>query len=343
MRRIFLACTVTASLFCLISSVPVEGQAAQPLRLIQTISMPNVEGRLDHMDVDVDHKRLFVAGLENSTVEVIDLQQAKWARSISGFKKPQGISFVPSLNKVFVASGDDGMLRVYRGDMLELLDSIKLDLGPNRVLYDPQSKLLYVGYGGAEAGKDYGEIAIVDATVDKLIGTVRVAGHPAELLLDNSTGRLFVFVSIKNEIQVIDKKTRTIVATWPVSAERPGDAAFDTVSQRLLMGTRTPPKMIVIDSNKGNEVADLPTAEGMDGVYYDTTHKRIYVSGGRGLNVGAVFVYQQRDRDHYNLLGTIPTKPGAGTSFWSPELDRYYVAVPAHGADPAAILVFEPQ
>ncbi len=92
-----------------------------PLRLVHTIPMPNVKGRIDHMDVDVKGKRLFVAGLENGSLEVVDLQAGKWLKNIPGFKKTQGIAYVPSLNKVFVASGDDGMLRVFRGDTLELL------------------------------------------------------------------------------------------------------------------------------------------------------------------------------------------------------------------------------
>src|SRR6516164_10521845 len=78
-----------------------------PLRLVHTISMPNVKGRIDHIDVDVKGKRLFVAGLENGSVEVVDLAAGKWAKTIPGFQKPQGIAYVGALNKVFVASGDD--------------------------------------------------------------------------------------------------------------------------------------------------------------------------------------------------------------------------------------------
>src|SRR5438552_8540068 len=104
-----------------------------PLRLVQTIPMPNVKGRIDHMDVDVKGNRLFVAGLENGSLEVVDLHAGKWSKSIPGFKKTQGVAYVSSLNRVFVASGDDGMLRVFRGDTLDPLDAIKLDLGPNRV------------------------------------------------------------------------------------------------------------------------------------------------------------------------------------------------------------------
>lgn len=334
---------VNTLLLLTMMSLRSAAQETQALRLAQTIPVPNVKGRIDHMEVDVKGKRLFVAGLENGSLEVVDLKAGKWLKSVPGFQKPQGIAYVQSLNKVFVASGDDGMLRVFRGDTLELLDSIKLDLGPNRVAYDPHTKLLYVGYGGKDAGKDYGEVGIIDTRSDKHIGDVQVAAHPAELLLDKSGNTLFVFVSAESKVQVVDTRSRKVVSTWPVSSQRNGDGALDEATHRLFLGTRTPPEMIAMDSSSGKEIAHLPTVEGMDGVYFDAARKRIYVSGGRGFDVGYVFCYQQTDLDHYQTLGKIPTRPGAGTSFWSPELNRYYVAAPAHDNAGAAILVFEPE
>src|SRR6266850_788578 len=280
-----------------------SAQDKEYLHLVQTIPMPNVKGRIDHMDVDVKGKRLFVAGLENGSLEVVDLRAGKWLKSIPGFKKTQGVAYVGSLNKVFVASGDDGMVRVFRGDTLDLLDSIKLELGPNRVAYDPNSKLLYVGYGGKDAGKDYGEVGIIDAKTDKHLGNVKVEAHPSELLLDQSGKTLFVFVSAVSKVQVVDTKTRQVVSTWPVSSQRNGDGAFDEKTCRLFIGTRTPPQMIAMESQTGKEVASLPTVEGMDGVYFDAAHKRVYVSGGRGFDAGYVFCYQQKDADHYKTIG----------------------------------------
>jgi hypothetical protein len=332
-----LGLTVLASL-----STQAYAQDHVPLRLVQTIPMPNVKGRIDHMDVDVQGKRLFVAGLENGSVEVVDLRGGKWLKSIPGFKKTQGIAYVPSLNKLFVASGDDGMLRVFRGDTLELMDAVKLDLGPNRVAYDPHTQHLYVGYGGKDAGKDYGEIGIIDAKTDKHLGDINVEAHPSELLLDESGKTLYVFVSVASVVQVVDTKRREVVSTWPTSSKRNGDGALDEKNHRLVIGTRTPPQMVAMDSQTGKEVTTLPTVEGMDGVYFDPRFKRIYISGGRDYDVGYVFAYQQKDADHYEIIGKIPTKSGAGTSFWSPELNRYYVAAPAHDHDEAAILVFEP-
>src|SRR6202049_2715797 len=185
MKGIFKIWLVAASFLIANSGIAFSQEVGkQPLRLVQTIPLPNVKGRLDHMDVDVKGKRLFVAGLENGTFEVVDLRTGKWMRCIPGFKKPQGALFVPELNKLFLASGDDGMVRVFRGDTLELLDSIHLEPGPNRVVYEPKSKLVYVGYGGKDAGEDYGEVGIIDARQDKPLGAIKVVGPPLQILYD---------------------------------------------------------------------------------------------------------------------------------------------------------------
>src|SRR6266849_3797423 len=338
-------CLLVGFLVGFVIAFPVlaNAQNTAPLQLVQTIPMPNVKGRIDHMDVDVKGKRLFVAGLKNGALEVVDLQAGKWSRSIPGFKKTQGVAYARSLNKVFVASGDDAMLRVFRGDTLDLLDAIKLELGPNRVAYDPHTELLYVGYGGNDAGKDYGQVGVIDGKTDKHIGDIKVAAHPAELLLDQAGKTLFVFVSAASKVQVVDTNKREVVFTWPMSSQRNGDGAFDEETHRLFIGTRTPPQMIAMDSQSGKEIANLPTVEGMDGVYFDAAHKRVYVSGGRDQGVGYIFAYQQKDADHYETIGKITTKSGAGTSFWSPELNRYYVGAPAHDNEEAVILVFEPE
>src|SRR5437764_910068 len=160
----------TAILFAPVLSI--HGQDKAPLKLIQRIPLPNVKGRIDHMDVDVRGRRLFVAGLENGTLEVVDLKAGKWARSVPGLKTPQGVAYVAALNKVFVANENDDTLKVFRGDTLDPLKTIRLDLGANRVTYDPHGKKLYVGYGGASAKKDYGEVGVIDAEHDKHIGDI---------------------------------------------------------------------------------------------------------------------------------------------------------------------------
>ena len=42
----------------------IEVQEGSPLRFVQIIPLPKVEGRIDHMAVDLNGQRLFIAALE---------------------------------------------------------------------------------------------------------------------------------------------------------------------------------------------------------------------------------------------------------------------------------------
>src|SRR5262244_2933916 len=90
-------------------------QAVQPLRLEKTIGLPDVQGRIDHLSIDVKGERLFVAALGNNTLEIIDLKADKRSTTISQLKEPQGIVYLPETNRLYVANGDDGSVRIFDG------------------------------------------------------------------------------------------------------------------------------------------------------------------------------------------------------------------------------------
>src|SRR5207253_10934136 len=92
-----------------VMTIDAQAEESLSLKLVQTIPLPNVEGRIDHLAVDVKGKRLFVAALGNNTVEVIDLKGGKLAKSLTGFHEPQGIAFLPDANRVIVANGGGGV------------------------------------------------------------------------------------------------------------------------------------------------------------------------------------------------------------------------------------------
>jgi hypothetical protein len=103
--------------------------------------------------------------------------------------------------------------------------------------------------------------------------------------------------------------------------------------------------MTIYDSVSGKEIQSLPAPETMDGVYYDANLKRVYMTGGRWYgspeaSPGWIYVYQQKDPDHYDMISKIKTRPGSGTSLFVPEFNRLYVASQAVSDQKAAILVF---
>jgi hypothetical protein len=179
---------------------------------------------------------------------------------------------------------------------------------------------------------------------DMIAPTVR-PGHLAQIAMDDG-GKLLICDSRADTIYQFDTRKRELVTSWPTSGDGAADLALDRTRHRLFVGTRTPPQMTVYESISGKQIQTLQGPEMMDGVYYDARFKRIYMTGGRWYgspeaSSGWIYVYQQKDADHYELISRIKTRPGSGTSLFVPQLNRFYVASQAIGAQEAATLVFE--
>jgi hypothetical protein len=337
------------------SAFPVHAERSPALRLVQTLPLPGVSGRLDHMAVDLEKKRLFVAAVAKGTIEVLDLDAGKAINSIPGIKDAQDALFLGGdFNKLYVSSLD-GTLRIFQGETFRLMQALKVEPDPNRLLYDPATDLIYFGYGGQNAGFDaYERVGVLQATrgarsdqflADMIAPTFR-PGHLAEMAMDDG-GRLLACDSRADLIFQFDTRKRELIKSWPAHGDGAGDMSLDRVHHRLFVGTRIPAEMTVYDSESGKEIVSLPGPETMDGVHYDAELKRIYVSGGRWYgspeaSPGWLFVYQQRDGDHYELISKIKTRAGSGTSLFVPSLKRLYVASQAIGEQQGAILVYEP-
>jgi DNA-binding beta-propeller fold protein YncE len=311
-----------------------DGKA--PLRLVQTVPMPNVAGRFDHLTVDIKGGRLFLAAITNNTVEVLDLSAGTHIRTMNGFGKPQGILYVPALNRLFVASLTDGTLKAFRGDSLELLETVQLSPGADIAGYDPAAGLLYIGHGGKDAGESYGELTAIDARKGKRVADMRLAAHPGGFAVEEHGPRMFLTISQANQVAVVDRKKWELSATWPVTGVT---AAVDEANRRLFVAARKPPSVIVLDSRSGRVVANLAGGDEPQGIFFDVARRQIYVSCGEGE--GFISVYRQLDADHYEALPRIPTAPDARTSVWVPELNRLYLAVPRQGDREAEVRAYE--
>src|SRR5947208_16789577 len=104
--------TAAALLLC-VAALGLRAAEPSTLKLTKTIPLPGVKGRFDHFGIDTKGNRLFVAALGNNTLEVVDIAAGKHLKSIAGLHKPTGVLFLPELNPIGVANGDDGTIKAY--------------------------------------------------------------------------------------------------------------------------------------------------------------------------------------------------------------------------------------
>lgn len=310
---------------------PAAAGPAQALVLEQKIPIGEVQGRIDHLAVDLARDRLFVAELGNNSLGVVDLAAGQLLRRIRQLDEPQGVAYDATTDTVYVADGGDGLVHRFAGGGLTPLDPIQLGADADNVRLDPDAGRAVVGYGD-------GALAFVATASGKLMTEIRLPGHPESFQLERGGPRLFVNVPTAHQIMVVDRSTGRQVASWGLSdAQANFPMALDEGNRRLAVVYREPPLLAVFDTDSGAPVMRLSVCGDTDDVFFDHTRHRLYLSCGAGF----VEVIQQRG-DAYQELARIPTIAGARTALFVPERDRLYLAVRASGSEGAAVWVFRP-
>jgi len=322
------AILLSASLFW--PAVTGAQTASPPLILEAKIPLGQVSGRIDHLGIDLERKRLLVAELGNNSLGVVDLSAGKVLHRIDGVSEPQGVAYVPFSDSVFVANAGDGSVRVLRGKDLTPIGHIELGDDADNVRVDRARKRVLVGYGK-------GALAVIDPVSLAKTADIRLKAHPEGFQIDETGTQVFVNVPDAHEIVVVDLATGSTQSLPTQGAGSNFPMAIDGEAHRFLVIFRNPPTLMAFSSQDGHVAAKVDTCGDADDVFVDRKRHRVYVSCGEG----AVDVLEP-DQQGYRRLARVPTASGARTSLFVPELDRLFVAVRAGSNEPAAIWVFRP-
>lgn len=302
--------------------LPAAGES--PLRLSQTIALPKVAGRIDHMAVDLAGERLFVCALGNNTLEVLNLRKGERAQTITGLGSPQGAAFLPESGRLVVTNDRGGACNFYDGKSFAPLGLVDLKDDADNIRYFEGH--LYVGYGN-------GGITTIDPGAKRL-GSVDVSGHPEAFAVEEHGPRMFVNVPDRREVAVIDLTRGQVTERWELDGATANfPMALDDAHHRLFIGCRGPALLVVLNSDSGKLVRKLPIPGDVDDIFYEKSRHRLLAVCGSG----SVAVIDQETPETYKVIATIPTGPGARTGLFVPAWKSLFVAVPENAGRSAEI------
>jgi len=326
------------SLVVLLALAP-QASTPAPLVLERSIELPLVEGRIDHLAVDLARGRLFVAALGNDSVEVLDLGAGKYERSLRDVAEPQGIVYLADLDRMVVACGESGTCDVYDGETLERVQRVEVGADADNLRYEPRSKALWVAC-------DAGALVRVDAASWKTTARVALPAHPESFQLDPDGKRAYVNVPGAHALVVVDLEAHAVRATWALDeaganfpmALVPGALvpAEGEAGASLLVGCRSPAKLVLRALPDGAPAGTLALSGDTDDVFYDARRRRAYAACG----AGALDVFARDEHGAFHPLTQLATAPGARTALFVPERDRLYLAVPRRADRSAEVRVY---
>jgi len=285
--------------------------------------------RFDYLNVDSAAKRLYVSN--GTSVVVIDLAAKTVIGRIADTPGVHGIAIAPELGKVFTSNGQEAKVSIVDAKTLATLGKVETGgASPDAILYEPATREVWAfNHTGASAAE-------IDAVTGKLVATIPLSGTAETGASDPALGRIFVNIEDKSVVDVIDVRTKKVVASWPVApAEEPTGMAIDTATHRLFVGGG--PNTVMMDANTGKVIASLPICSGTDATWFDPGTKMVFSScgsGGGSISSGRV------EGDRITPGQTITTVRGARTMALDKTTHNLYVVglkyVPVDPNAPAA-------
>lgn len=282
-------------------------------------------GGWDYLTVDAEAHRLYVP--RGTHTMVVDSESGKPVADIPGQKVAHGVAIVPSAGRGFISDGGGaGAIVIFNLKTNAVLGSVVAAPDADGIIFDAASGFVIVVSG------DKGTMMLLKPDVNpkrgKMAAVIDLGGAP-EFLAADGDGKVYVNLMDKDEVAVVDLATRKVMARWPVA---PGGAPvgmeLDVANHRLFLGCRKPAKLVVMSTESGKVLADLPIGDQVDAVKMD--EGRVFASAADGT---LTVVHESEGK--FEVLQTVTTPKGARTMGVDPATHRIFLPTADYGSNAA--------
>jgi DNA-binding beta-propeller fold protein YncE len=283
------------------------------------------DGGWDYLTVDAGARRLYIS--RGTRVMVFDLDSEKMAGEIPNTNGVHGIAIASDLGRGFTSNGRDNSVTIFDLKTLNVLNTVKISgKGPDAIIYDSASHRVFTFNGGSK------DATAIDAKTGYVAGTVTLTGRP-EFACADEKGMVFANLEDKNELVAIDSNKLAVKSEWSLGAgQSPTGLAMDRKHHRLFSGCAGNQKMIVLDSETGRIVADLPIGRGVDATAFDHDKNLAFASAGDGT----LTIIHEDSPDKFEVLESVPTQRLARTMALDSKSHNVYLVTAEYGPPPAA-------
>jgi hypothetical protein len=300
-------------------SVAYAADAYTGYRVTKVIPLPGKNPRWDHVSVDPVNRNVFI-GRRDDGVWVYNMDSGE-VKQVAQTKGTNGAAIAPELGIGMSDNGTFDSVTVFDLKTLAVKSTIKVPKDTDGVGWEPSTKTAYVNNG------DEGSITLFDPVSGKVGETIALANtKKPEFFGTDGKGRVFVNLQDKNQIAVVDFKTKKLVTTWPVDCQAPTGMYYEDKSDRLFISCRgTKPVMAVVDPNTGKTVTTIPIGTNTDAVLWNPVEKLVMSPNG---TAGTLSVVKQDGPDAYHLVETVATRINARTGTVDPKTGTAFVVAP---------------
>jgi DNA-binding beta-propeller fold protein YncE len=298
-------------------------QGATNYKVIARYPVPG-NGSFDYVTIDSAARRIYAS--HGTQVEVVDADSGKVVGTIADTPGVHGAAIASEFKHGFTSNGREDKVSMFDPATLQLIKKIDVGKGPDGIYYDPATKRVFTNNHGSH------DIGAIDAKTGEVVGTVKAEGDGEEAVI-GADGMIYVNSENTNEVVVFDPKSLEVKQRFPIGvAKTPTGLAYDPKTNRLFIGCRNEPKMVVMDAATGKVINSYPIGSGVDYAAFDPSSKLIFFSCGDGT----LSIYHEKSADDYEDAGAVKTQPSAKTMAFDPKTEKIFLTAAEYVETPAA-------
>jgi DNA-binding beta-propeller fold protein YncE len=270
-------------------------------------------GGFDYVTLDSSDRRLYVS--HATQVEVLDADSGKLLGTIADTPGVHGAAIASAFKHGFTSNGRENKVSMFDPATLKLIKKIDVGKGPDGIYYEPKTKRVFTNNHGSH------DITAIDAATGDVVGTVKAEGDGEQAII-GADGLIYVNSEEAGEVVVFDPKSLEVKHRFPIGvAKTPTGLAYDVKTNRLFIGCRNEPKMVVMDAATGKVINSYPIGAGVDFAGFDPDTHLIFFSCGDGT----LSIYREKSADVYEDAGAVKTQPSAKTMVFDPKTKKIFL------------------
>lgn len=283
-------------------------------------------GGYDYLALDDSARRLYVS--HGTQVDVLDVDTGKVVGTIPDTPGVHGIAIASNFKHGFTTNGSENKVAMFDTATLQLIKKTDVGKGANGIIYDPGSQRIFASIHGSH------DIVAIDASTGEVVGTVKIEGDVEQTVIGTDS-LIYVTCGNTDEVVVFDSKSLEVRKRFPIGvAKFPVGLAYDAKTNRLFIGTRNEPKMVVMDAANGKVITSFPIGTIDDFAGFDPEAHLIFFSCGGGD--GTLNIFHEKSADEYEDVGAVKTQAGARTMAFDPRSKKIFLPVAEIKVTPAA-------
>src|SRR6267142_1405616 len=298
-------------------------QGGTNYKVVGRYPVPGVGG-FDYVTLDAATRRIYVS--HGTQVEVVDADNGKLVGTIADTPGVHGVAIASAFKHGFTSNGRENKVSMFDPATLQLIKKIDVGKGPDGIYYDPNSKRIFTNNHGTH------DVTALDAATGEVVGTVEVEGDGEQAVIGKD-GLIYLNSEEAAEVVVFDPKTLEVKKRFPIGvAKVPTGLAYDAKTNRLFIGCRDEPKMVVMDAATGKVITSFPIAAGVDYAGFDPDAKLIFFSCG----AGTLSISHEKSADVYEDAGAVTTQPSAKTMAFDAKTKKIFLPAAEYTETPPA-------